>query len=65
MRGELLEDPQTIALVYANRIDELGVRNAQWMIGLKIRTPGTPPAEALAEAARRYPLAAIRLTPRT
>jgi hypothetical protein len=65
MRGQLLEDPEAIARVYARRIDELGVRNAQWMIGLKIHTPGTPPAEALAEAARRYPLAAIQFAPRT
>jgi hypothetical protein len=53
MRRELLEDPEAVACVYARRIDELGVKNAQWMIGLKIHTPGTPPAEALAEAARR------------
>jgi hypothetical protein len=32
------------------------------MLGIKIHTPGTPPAEALAEAARRYHLSAIRLS---
>jgi hypothetical protein len=35
------------------------------MLGLKIHTPETPPAEALAEAARRYHLSAIRLAVRT
>ena len=41
MRGELLEDPEAVPRVYARRIDEVGVRNAQWMIGHKIHTPGT------------------------
>jgi hypothetical protein len=35
------------------------------MLGLKIHTQGTPATEALAEAARRYDLSAIRLTVRT
>jgi hypothetical protein len=29
------------------------------MIGIKIRTPGTPSSEALAKAARRYHMRAI------
>jgi hypothetical protein len=32
------------------------------MLGLKVHTPATPATEALAEAARRYHLCAIRLT---
>jgi len=35
------------------------------MLGLKIHTPGPPAAEALADAARRYHLSAIRLTVKT
>ncbi len=62
MRGQLLEDPETAAPIYARSIEQLGVRRAQRMLGIKIHTPGTPSAEALAEAARRYHLSAIRLT---
>jgi hypothetical protein len=35
------------------------------MLGLKIHTPGPPATEALADAARRYQLSAIRLTVKT
>ena len=62
MRGELLDDPETVAPLYARAIDRVGVKRAQRMLGLKIHTPGTPATEALAEAARRYRLSAIRLT---
>jgi hypothetical protein len=65
MRGQLLDDPETVAPLYARAIDRVGVKRAQRMLGLKIHTPQTPPAEALAEAARRYHLSAIRLTVRT
>ncbi len=65
MRGQLLEDPQAVAPLYARAIDHFGAKRAQRMLGLKIHTPGTPAAEELAEAARRYHLTAIRLTVRT
>ena len=65
MRGELLDDPETVAPLYARAIDRFGVKRAKRMLGLKIQTPGTPPTEALTEAARRYHLSAIRLTVRT
>ncbi len=35
------------------------------MLGIKVHTPGTPATEALAEAAKRYHLSAIRLTAKT
>jgi hypothetical protein len=54
-----------VAPLYGRAIDRVGVKRAQRMLGLKIYTPETPPAEALAEAARRYHLSAIRLTVRT
>ena len=44
---------------------QFGVKRAQRMLGVKIHTPGTPAPEALAEAAQRYHLSAIRLTVRT
>jgi hypothetical protein len=65
MQGQLLDDPEEVAPLYARAIDHFGVRRAQPMLGLKIHTPGTPATEALAEAARRYHLSAIRLTVKT
>ncbi len=65
MRGQLLDDPETVAPLYASAIEHFGVKRAQRMLGLKIHTPGIPTTEALAEAARRYHLGAIRLTVRT
>jgi hypothetical protein len=65
IRGQLLDDPEAVAPLYAGAIDHFGVKRAQRMLGLKIHTPGTPATEALAEAARRYHLCAIRLTVRT
>lgn len=62
MRGQLLEDPEAVAPIYARSIDQLGVKRAQRMIGIKIGTPGTPATHALAEAARRYHMCAVRLT---
>jgi hypothetical protein len=65
MRGQLLDDPEAVAPLYGRAIDRVGVKRAQRMLGLKIHTPQTPPAGALAEAARRYHLSAIRLAVRT
>jgi hypothetical protein len=62
MRGHLLDDPEAVAPIYVRAIDQFGVKRAQRMLGLKINTPEAPATEALAEAARRYHLSAIRLT---
>ena len=62
MRGQLVDDPEAVASLYARAIARFGAKRAQRMLGLKIHTPGTPAAEALAEAARRYHLSAIQLT---
>jgi hypothetical protein len=62
MVGELIDDPAAVAPIYARIIDQLGVRAAQRMMGIKIHTAQPPGADALAEAARRYHLTAIRLT---
>ena len=62
MRGQLVDDPEAAGSLYARAIDHLGVKRAQRMLGIKIRTPEAPPAEALAEAARRYHLSAIQFT---
>jgi hypothetical protein len=63
MHGELIEEPAAAASVYARAIDQLGVKAAQLMIGIRINTPGAPTADALTDAARRYHLSAIRFTP--
>jgi len=65
MRGQLLDDPEAVAPLYARAIDHFGVKRAQRMLGLKIHTPGPPATEALADAARRYQMSAIRLTVKT
>jgi hypothetical protein len=65
MRGQLIEDPESVAPIYARSIDQFGVKRAQRMLGIKIYTPGTPTTEALAEAARRYHMSAIRLSVKT
>ena len=65
MCGQLLDDPEVVAPLYCRAIDRAGVKRAQRMLGLKIHTPQTPSAGALADAARRYHLSAIRLTVRT
>jgi hypothetical protein len=62
MRGQLVDDPEAAGSLYARAIDHLGVKRAQRMLGLRIHTPEAPPAEALAEAARRYHLSAIQFT---
>jgi len=65
MRGQLIDDPESVAPLYARSIDQLGVKRARRMLGLKINTPGPPTTEALTEAARHYHLNAIRLSART
>ena len=65
MRGQLLEASEEVVPLYAGAIDHFGVKRAQRMLGLKIHTPGPPTTEALADAARRYQLSAIRLTVNT
>jgi len=39
MRGQLLDDPEAVAPLYARAIDHFGVKRAQRMLGLKIHTP--------------------------
>jgi hypothetical protein len=65
MRGQLVDDPEAVASLYARAIDHVGAKRAQRMLGLKVHTTGTPATEALAEAAQRYHLSAVQLTVRT
>lgn len=65
MRGQLIEDPESSPSHPYTSIDQFGVKRAQRMFGIKIYTPETPTTEALAEAARRYHMSAIRLSVKT
>jgi hypothetical protein len=65
MRGELVDNPEEAAPVYARRIAEVGVQRAPRAMGVKVNTPEPPTAEAIVPAARHYRLAAIRLTPKS
>lgn len=64
MRAVSLADSGQIADVYARRIAELGVKNAQRQMGIRINVPRTPTGEEVAEVVSREHLAAIRLEPR-
>ena len=64
MRGELEEDPATVAPVYARRIEEYGLLMTKIDIGIQIRVPRAPTVEELTEAAERVGLSVLRLTPR-
>jgi hypothetical protein len=61
MRGELVDDPETVAPVYARRIAEYGRRVAQIEIAIKINVPRAPTVEELTEAAGRFGLSMIEL----
>jgi hypothetical protein len=62
MRGELLDDPEAVAPLYAGAIDHFGIKRSRRMLGLSINAPATPSREVLADAARRHGLTAIRLS---
>jgi hypothetical protein len=59
IRGYLIEEPEIVAPIYARVIEQLGVKAAQRMMGVKIHTQGTPTTEELAAAARRYQMSAM------
>ena len=63
MRGELLDEPDVAAPIYARRIAEVGVQRAPRVMGVKVNTPDPPTAEAIIPAVRHYHMAAIRLAP--
>ena len=61
-RAELMEDPDSVARVYHDRIAELGYASAGRRMGIRISVDRTPTLEELAEAARRDHLSVIYLT---
>ncbi|GAB2959153.1 hypothetical protein LWP59_11695 [Amycolatopsis acidiphila] len=65
MRGVLVEYARTVAETYARRIEELGVRQAQRQLGIRINVPRVPTTEELVAAVERERLSIIWLKPRT
>ncbi|HZQ32137.1 MAG TPA: hypothetical protein VFB19_10425 [Mycobacterium sp.] len=60
MRGELVEDPATVADLYHRCAAAYGVRRAQRTMGLKFRDPRVPTLDEFREAVSANKLAAIR-----
>jgi hypothetical protein len=65
MRGELIEDPATVAELARRCAEGYGVKGAQRTMGLKFRDDRIPTVEEFTEAARTHHLGAVRLTPAT
>lgn len=63
MRGELVEDPDTVAPVYARRIEEYGLRMARIELPIKINVSRVPTVDELTEAAGHANLSVIELSP--
>ncbi|HEY7489254.1 MAG TPA: nitroreductase/quinone reductase family protein [Streptosporangiaceae bacterium] len=64
MRGELVERPETVAPIYARRIEEYGLRVARIELAVKINVPRVPTVPELIEAVRREGLSVIWLLPK-
>jgi hypothetical protein len=63
MRGELIEDPATVADLSRRLAEAYGVKGAQRVMGLKFRDPRIPTLEEFTEAVEANHITAIRLTP--
>ncbi|MTD57356.1 hypothetical protein [Amycolatopsis pithecellobii] len=64
MRGVLVEQARTVAEMYRQRIDELGPKQAQRLLGIKITVPHLPTVEELTSDVEREHLSIIWLKPR-
>jgi hypothetical protein len=64
MRAELEEDPEQVAKVYAERIEELGWKAAQRRLGIKIHVRRIPTHEELVDMIRTTGMSILSLTPR-
>lgn len=63
MVGTLEDEPGAVALVYAEKIKELGTTNASRRLGIKIQGEGEPTLDQLTELASQEGLAVIYLEP--
>jgi hypothetical protein len=57
----LVEDPDEVAAVYHDMITELGLKQAQRRLGIRINVDRAPTKEELADAIRRSGLSIVRL----
>lgn len=64
-RGVLEDDPETVAEVYARRIEELGTDQAARRLGIKVHGDGVPSRDQLVDLTRREGLSVIYLEPPT
>ena len=62
MRGELIQDPATVADLFHRCAESYGAKRAQRMMGLTFRDPRIPTLEEFADAVDREHLAAVKLT---
>jgi F420H(2)-dependent quinone reductase len=60
-RARLVEDPDTVAAVYRELIEQTGYANAGRRMGIRINVPRMPTLAELADAARRDGFAAVYL----
>lgn len=64
MRGVLVEYARTVAETYLRQIEELGLRQAQRQLGIKITVARVPTLDELVAAVEREHLSVIWLKPR-
>ena len=60
-QATLVEDPDTVAAIYHDMISELGVKQAQRRLGIRINVDRPPTKEELADAIRHSGLSIVRL----
>ena len=63
MKGELIQDPSTVADLYHRAAESYGAKRAQRMMGLGFRDQQIPTLEEFTQAVDQLRLAAIRFTP--
>jgi hypothetical protein len=63
MRGELVEEPTTVADLYYRCARTYGPRRAQRSFGMKFSTEGLPSPDQFAEVVARDHLGAVKLLP--
>jgi hypothetical protein len=62
-RAVLVDDPVTVAEVYARLIDELGLKRAGQRLGLRINLDRAPTREELEDAVSRSGLSIVQILP--
>jgi len=59
--GTLVDDPDEVARIYADQIEELGLKQSQRRLGVRINVDRTPTREELISAIRRSGLSIVRI----